>query len=157
MDRHETHIQRPPEREDPDGIYERYCPQCGRIFVCWSTKEWCYKRNYRVFCSWTCYREAERGVAAHAGVRVEMVLEDVKKERQHNIHYDPAMAIEQTKKIILRKERGMRNDEIAAELGLTPSVVAQRLTKYGRALGWQPMSKREAGMTGVAARKKKKG
>lgn len=155
MDRHETRIQRPPETADPDGIYERYCPQCGKTFMCWAPREWCYRRNYRFYCSWTCYREAERGVRPHAGVRVEKVLEDAKKERQHNAHYDPTTAIEQTKKIIARKERGMNNAEIAAELGLTPSVVAQRLTKYGRALGWRPMTKKEAGMNGVRARKKR--
>ena len=50
----------------------------------------------------------------------------------------------------------MNNAEIAAELGLTPSVVAQRLTKYGRALGWRPMTKKEAGMNGVKARQDKR-
>lgn len=160
MDRHETRIQQPHETPDPDGVYERYCPQCGRSFICWEPREWCYQRNRRIFCSWRCYREDLRGLPPHRGVDPARVLEDVQKPhttRKNNTLYNPEQSIEQTKKIIPMKQAGMNNKQIAAVMGLSPAVVAQRLTKWGRALGWQPKTKREAAMEGVAARKKKRG
>ncbi len=152
----ETHIELPRrELKDPDGIHERYCPQCGKIFVVQSPADWCYRRGFRLFCSWRCYREEQRGVRAHPGRQAAEAIVEKKIERQHNQHYDPSTAIAQTKEIIKRKVRGMNNAEIAEEMGLSPSVVAQRLTKWGRQLGWQPMTKKEAGIAGVKARQKK--
>lgn len=152
----ETHVTQARRPEDPDGIYERNCPQCGKIFTVWNPRVWAYRRNYRVFCSWKCYREDERGVRPHPGQKAAAAISEARLTRRNNQRCtDTSLAMKQTEEIIRRKERGMRNDEIAAELGLTPSVVAQRLTKYGRQLGWVPMTKKEAGLQGVKAKKKK--
>lgn len=154
---HQTFIQLPRrELRDPDGIHERYCPQCGKVFVVQSPGDWCYRKGHQLFCSWSCYRERMRGVKPHPGKKAARVIQENREERQHRQHYDPTAALAQTREIIRRKEAGMGNQEIAEELGLSKAVVAQRLTKYGRQLGWQPMTKKEAGMTGVEARRKKR-
>ena len=154
---HQTHITLPRrELRDPDGIYERYCPQCGKVFVVQSPGEWCYRAGHKLFCSWSCYREKVRGVPPHPGTKAVQAIAEVKSERQHRQHYDPTAALAQTREIIRMREQGLRNEEIAEKLGLSKGVVAQRLTKYGRQLGWQPKTKKEAGMAGVEAKRKKR-
>lgn len=49
-----------------DDYGERECPVCGKIFFTWSMDRWGYKLynrqrdRYRLYCSWTCLREAQK-------------------------------------------------------------------------------------------------
>ena len=152
----ETHIEQARrELKDPAGIQDRICPQCGKRFTCWSLDAWVYKSSSMVFCTWTCYRENGRGVKPHPGRKAAAVMEAATEERRKRQHANRPAALESTRQIIARKERGMSNKEIAEDLGITVSVVAQRLTKYGRELGWVPMTKREAGLAGLERRREK--
>ena len=143
-----------PRHPDPVGesTFERPCPQCGKVFLCYNTREWCYRMGEKVFCSWTCYRERERHVPPHTGGRVERD-EDA---RRHNQHYKKDKALEQTRRIIEMKAAGMSNGDIAQEIGITTYVVASRLQRYGKQLGWVPLTKSQAGLQGVARKAAKK-
>lgn len=136
---------RHPEPVENNSTFERQCPQCGKIFLCFSPREWCYRMGDRIFCSWTCYRERERGVPAHAGKKVKQQPEG----RRYNPRYNREQAIEQTRQIILLKAEGLTNDQIAGKMHLTSFVVANRLQQFGRELGWVPMTKSAAGVEGV--------
>ena len=39
----------------------RKCPMCGKEFVTRNALEWAYRRNNKVFCSWHCLREYDKG------------------------------------------------------------------------------------------------
>ena len=49
-----------------DDYGDRECPVCGKIFFTWSMDRWGYKLynrqrdRYRLYCSWTCLREAQK-------------------------------------------------------------------------------------------------
>ena len=136
-----------PEDDDllTGSSYERACPQCGKLFLCFSPREWCYRMGDRVFCSWTCYRERERGVPPHGKATGKLP----KTPKKNNARYNQEQAREQTRQIIAMKADGKTNEECAAALKLTTFQVANRLQTHGRDLGWIPMTKRAAGVEGV--------
>lgn len=40
---------------------ERECQCCGKVFYVYEMDMWAYKRNGRMYCSWTCFRKVEKG------------------------------------------------------------------------------------------------
>ena len=48
-------------------ITEKVCPICGRRFIVHDLQNYVhkllwYKKGYRYYCSWTCYRKAEKEI-----------------------------------------------------------------------------------------------
>lgn len=133
--------------------YERACPQCGKLFLCFNASEWVYRRNEsKVFCSWTCYREDQRGVPPHGKAAGKQLPKTPKK---NNTRYNQEQAREQTRQIIALKNEGKTNEECGIALGLTVFQVANRLQTFGRELGWKPWTKSEAALASLEARRKK--
>lgn len=133
--------------------YERACPQCGKLFLCFSMTEWVYRRGEnRVFCSWTCYREDQRGVPPH-GLAAGRLPKTPKK---NNTRFNQEEAREQTRQIIAMKAEGKTNEECAQALKLTVFQVANRLQTFGKELGWTPWTRSQAGIAGSAARRAKR-
>lgn len=115
--------------------YERACPQCGKLFLCFNVNEWVYRRNeYKVFCSWTCYREDQRGVPPH-GKAAEKLPKTPKK---NNTRFNQEQAREQTRQIIELKNQGKTNEECGIALGLTVFQVANRLQTSAGSWGGNP-------------------
>ena len=144
-----------PEDDDllTGSSYERACPQCGRLFLCFSVTEWVYRRGEnRVFCSWTCYREDQRGVPPHGKAAGKLP----KTPKKNNTRFNQEQAREQTREIIRMKAEGKTNEECAVDLGLTVFQVANRLQTFGRDLGWVPWTKAQAAQAGLEAKKAKR-
>lgn len=143
--------------ENAGGDFELICPQCGKLFICWEVEPWVYKRGTRVFCSWKCYREVERGVRPHPETHApkdgEPLSQKVEKKLRSTHDETYAQAVE----VVELKKAGYSNSQIAEALGLTPGTVANRLNRYGRELGWEPMSRADAGRIGRKHRSKSKG
>ena len=137
-----------------DRTYERKCPQCGKTFLCYNATEWCYRMGEKIFCSWTCYRERERKVPPHTGAGRTAVQEE--PETAKRSYFKAAESEGQTREILRRLSVGQTREQIDQELGLTIYVIANRLSRYGPDLGWQPKTKKEAGMMGVASRREKR-
>lgn len=131
--------------------YERACPQCGKLFLCFNPREWCYRMGERVFCSWTCYRERERGVPPHGKAAGKLP----QTPKKNNTRFNQEEAREQTRQIIAMKAEGKTNEECAQALKLTVFQVANRLQTFGRELGWKPWTKSEAALASLEARRKK--
>ena len=133
--------------------YERACPQCGKLFLCFNATEWCYRRgDTKVFCSWTCYREDQRGVKPHGKAAVAVP----KTPKKNNTRFNQEQAREQTREIIRMKAEGHTNEECAQALGLTTFQVANRLQTFGKELGWVPWTKAQAAQAGLEAKKAKR-
>ena len=144
-------------REVPESVHDRICPQCGRLFTCWDLREWCYHIGERYYCTWTCVREAERGIKPHQDAAAqERWIPDASPHRQHNQHFNQAAAIEQAREIVKLRDEGLTYDQIAMRMNLTVSVVCNRLQKHGREVGWVPMGKREAAQASVEKRRRKR-
>ena len=144
---------------DPDAearLYERICPQCGKTFYCWFPSEWVYKSGVQYFCSWTCYREDEHHVPPHPGRKASAKAAAIREHRRRAAYCSQEEALEQTRQIIALKNTGITNVEIGRRLGLSTALVGNRLFKYGRGLGWVPLTKKEAGSIGGAARRRKR-
>lgn len=139
----------------PLDYHDRKCPQCGKKFTCWSLEDWCYKTSEKVFCSWTCYREHGRGVKPHPGGKTAAAPDPESLKKRRYCQRDEA--IEQTRQIVALKHSGKSNEECAQLMGLTVFVVVNRLQKFGRELGWVPMSRRDAAVVAINTRRKKRG
>lgn len=131
-------------------IYERACPQCGKLFLCFNVTEWVYRRgDTRVFCSWTCYREDQRGVPPHGAAAGTLP----KTPKKNNTRFNQEQAREQTRQIIAMKAEGKTNEECAQALHLTTFQVANRLQTFGKELGWVPWTKTQAAMAAAEAKR----
>lgn len=139
---------------DPDGISERYCPQCGGLFLVWSIPDWAYVINGRLVCSWHCLREVERGVKPHISPELQERMLSDRAERARKTSAEKARA--QAVEIIRLRREGLTNHQIADCLGLTYSLVANRVRQFSAELGFTGMTLAEAGRIGGKNNSKKR-
>lgn len=119
------------------GAQELRCPVCKKKFTCWSKPDWCYKTEHGlILCSWKCYRAKESEPGKH--------MHNYPETRKRRSVTPVEIREEQARQIVEMRKQGMRNKDIALEIGLSKSTVAQRLFEFGRQYGWSPTQKQEA-------------
>ena len=92
--------------------FERKCPECGRMFAgtC-ALEEWTYRDKGALLCSWGCVRRREKR---------RTVAELRAAEKRNRKKLTPAQ-----KEGLIRQKvyRGMTNEEISAETGMSVQLV----------------------------------
>ena len=104
--------------------FERKCPECGKIFGGTMLEEWVYRDKGQFLCSWKCVRSREKK-------RAEAELKNAEKKAMLK-KLTPA----QKEGLIRRKVyRGMTNEEISAEIGMSVQLVNYYRKKIEEAAG----------------------
>ena len=103
------------ERDDLPGAsawpFERKCPECGKKFCVPMTETWTYRDKAALLCSWSCVRRREE----KARQKAEAAARKKAKKK---------LTPGQKEGVIRRCVfRGMTNEEISAETGMSMQLV----------------------------------
>lgn len=89
--------------------FERKCPECGKVFCVELTEIWTFRERDVLLCSWGCVRRREKRREEAAAARAR------KKQK-----LTPAQREAMVRRLMFR---GMTEDEIGAQLGMTKQNV----------------------------------